>query len=255
MSELFSLDKKIAVVVGGAGGIGEVLALGLSQHGAKVVVASRNLEALNKVAAEINAKTGGETLAVQVDVTDEKSVEGLVKEVMDRFGTVDILVNAMGLNIKRDALDYPMEDWDTIFDINVKGTMIACKHFGRVMKENKQGRIINLSSVREVRGYGGGNAGYCATKGAVGLITKTLALEWAPHNIHVNALGPSLVITPGTMHIQKDPALAKKYEALVPLGRLGMPEDIIGACIFLASEASDFITGQTIYIDGGLTAG
>lgn len=255
MSELFRLDNKIAVVVGGAGGIGKALASGLSQYGAKVVVASRNLEALNKVAAEIKANTGGETLAVQVDVTDEKSMERLVKEVVDQFGTVDILVNAMGLNIKRDSLDYPMEDWDTIFNINVKGTMMACKHFGRIMKEKKQGKIINLSSVREVRGYTGGNAGYCATKGAVGLITKTLALEWAPHNIHVNALGPSLVITPGTIHIKNDPALAEKYKALVPLGRLGMPEDIIGACIFLASDASDFITGQTIFIDGGLTAG
>jgi NAD(P)-dependent dehydrogenase (short-subunit alcohol dehydrogenase family) len=255
MSDLFSLDKKIAVVVGGAGGIGEALALGLSQHGAGVVVASRNLEALDKVAAEINTKTGEETLAIQADVTDEKSIESLVKEVMTRFGTVDILVNAMGLNIKRDAFDYPMEDWDTIFDINVKGTMMACKHFGRVMKENKQGKIINLSSVREVRGYGGGNAGYCATKGAVGLITKTLALEWAPYNIHVNAIGPSLIITQGTIHIKNDPKLAKKYEAQIPLGKLGMPEDLIGGCVFLASEASDFITGQTIYIDGGLTAG
>jgi NAD(P)-dependent dehydrogenase (short-subunit alcohol dehydrogenase family) len=255
MSDLFSLDKKIAVVVGGAGGIGEALALGLSQHGAGVVVASRNLEALDKVAAEINTKTGEETLAIQADVTDEKSIESLVKEVMTRFGTVDILVNAMGLNIKRDAFDYPMEDWDTIFDINVKGTMMVCKHFGRVMKENKQGKIINLSSVREVRGYGGGNAGYCATKGAVGLITKTLALEWAPYNIHVNAIGPSLIITQGTIHIKNDPKLAKKYEAQIPLGKLGMPEDLIGGCVFLASEASDFITGQTIYIDGGLTAG
>jgi NAD(P)-dependent dehydrogenase (short-subunit alcohol dehydrogenase family) len=255
MSDLFSLAKKIAVVVGGAGGIGEALALGLSQHGAGVVVASRNLEALDKVAAEINTKTGEETLAIQADVTDEKSIESLVKEVMTRFGTVDILVNAMGLNIKRDAFDYPMEDWDTIFDINVKGTMMACKHFGRVMKENKQGKIINLSSVREVRGYGGGNAGYCATKGAVGLITKTLALEWAPYNIHVNAIGPSLIITQGTIHIKNDPKLAKKYEAQIPLGKLGMPEDLIGGCVFLASEASDFITGQTIYIDGGLTAG
>jgi NAD(P)-dependent dehydrogenase (short-subunit alcohol dehydrogenase family) len=254
MSDLFRLDEKIAVVVGGAGGIGKALAMGLSQYGAKVVVASRNLGALNKVAAEINAKTGGETLAVQVDVTEEKSLGNLVKEVVARFGTVDILVNAMGLNIKRDALDYPMEDWDTIFNINVKGTMIACKHFGRVMKEKKQGKIINLSSVREVRGYTGGNAGYCATKGAVGSITKTLALEWAPYNIHVNAIGPSLVITPGTFHIQKDPELAKKYSAMVPLGKLGVPEDLIGTCIFLASAASDFITGQTIFVDGGLTA-
>ena len=254
MSDIFRLDEKIAVVVGGAGGIGHALAMGLSQYGAKVVVASRNLEALNKVASEINAKTGGETVAFQVDVTDEKSMENLVKEVVARFGTVDILVNAMGLNIKRDALDYPMEDWDTIFNINVKGTMIACKYFGRVMKEKKQGKIINLSSVREVRGYTGGNAGYCATKGAVGAITKTLALEWAPHNIHVNAIGPSLVITPGTFHIQKDPELAKKYSAMVPLGKLGVPEDLIGTCVFLASPASDFITGQTIFVDGGLTA-
>jgi NAD(P)-dependent dehydrogenase (short-subunit alcohol dehydrogenase family) len=255
MSDLFRLDKKIAVVVGGAGGIGKALAIGLSQFGAKVVVASRNLEALNKAAAEITSKTGGETVAFQVDVTDEKSMENLVKEVVARFGTVDILVNAMGLNIKRDAFEYPMEDWDRIFDVNVRGTMIVCKQVARVMKEKKQGKIINMSSVRGIRGYTGGNSAYCATKGAVELITKALALEWAPYNIHVNALGPSLVITPGTIHIQKDPALAEKYKANVPLGRLGMPEDITGACIFLASGASDFITGQTIYIDGGLTAG
>jgi NAD(P)-dependent dehydrogenase (short-subunit alcohol dehydrogenase family) len=254
MSDLFRLDEKIAVVVGGAGGIGQALALGLSQYGAKVVVASRNLEALNKVAAEISSKKGGEAMAFQVDVTDEKSMETLVKNVVARFGTVDILVNAMGLNIKRDALDYPMEDWDTIFNINVKGTMMACKHFGRVMKEKKQGKIINLSSVREVRGYTGGNAGYCATKGAVGAITKTLALEWAPYNIHVNAIGPSLVITPGTIHIKQNPELAKKYSAMVPLGKLGVPEDLVGAGVFLASAASDFITGQTIFVDGGLTA-
>jgi len=179
----------------------------------------------------------------------------LVEGVLATFGTVDILVNAMGLNIKREALEYPMEDWDTIFNVNVKGTMISCKHFGRVMKEKKQGKIINLSSVREIRGYTGGNAAYCATKGAVGLITKTLALELAPYNIHVNAIGPSLIITPGTVHIQQNPELAKKYTTLIPLGRLGVPNDLIGACVFLASEASDFITGQTIFIDGGMTAG
>ncbi|MEE9418701.1 MAG: glucose 1-dehydrogenase [Desulfatiglandaceae bacterium] len=255
MADLFRLDGKFAVVTGGAGGIGETLALGLSQYGAKVVVASRNLDRLSEVAGEIQSKTGGETLALQVDVTDEDSMANLVEGVLGKFGTVDILVNAMGLNIKREALEYPMEDWDTIFDVNVKGTMICCKHFGKVMKEKKQGKIINMSSVREIRGYTGGNAAYCATKGAVGLITKTLALELAPYNIHVNALGPSLVITPGTVHIQQNPELAKKYSAMIPLGRLGVPKDVIGACIFLASEASDFITGQTIFIDGGLTAG
>ena len=255
MADIFRLDGKIAVVVGGAGGIGEVLALGLSQYGAKVVVASRNLDRLSEVATEIQSKTGRETLALQVDVTDEGSMASLVEGVLGRLGTADILVNAMGLNIKREALEYPMEDWDVIFDVNVKGTMISCKHFGKVMKEKKQGKIINLSSVREIRGYTGGNTAYCATKGAVGLITKSLALELAPYNIHVNALGPSLIITPGTIHIQQDPELAKKYSAMIPMGRLGVPKDVVGACVFLASEASDFITGQTIFIDGGLTAG
>ncbi len=255
MKDIFRVDGKVAVITGGAGGIGEALSLGLSQYGATVVITSRNKEALDKAAREIHAKTGGGVQAIQTDVTDEASVMNLVETVVKSFGTIDILVNAMGLNIKRDAFEYPMEDWDRIFDVNVKGTMMVCKHVARVMKEKKQGKIINMSSVRGIRGYTGGNSAYCATKGAVELITKALALEWAPHNIHVNALGPSLVITPGTVHIQKDPALAEKYKANVPLGRLGMPEDITGACIFLASEASDFITGQTIYIDGGLTAG
>jgi len=254
MEDIFRLDGKIAVVVGGAGGLGEAIALGLSQYGAKLVVASRNMEALNKVAADIRSKTKGEVDAMQVDVTDEGSMAKLVAGVVSKFGTADILVNAMGLNIKRDAFDYPMEDWDTIFSINVKGTMVSCKHFGRVMKEKQQGKIINLSSVREVRGYTGGNAAYCATKGAVGMITKTLALEWAPYNIRVNAIGPALVITAGTIHIQQNPELAKKYSSMIPLGRLGAPKDLIGTAVFLASDASDFITGQTIFVDGGLTA-
>ena len=181
-------------------------------------------------------------------------MDRLVKEVLAQFGTVDILINAMGLNIKRGALEYPMEDWDMIFSVNVKGTMIACKHFGKVMKERNKGKMINLSSVRGIRGYGGGNAAYCGTKGAVELITKALAIELAPYNIRVNALGPALVITPGTIHIKQNPALAEKYKAAIPLARLGEPKDLIGAAVFLASEASDFVTGQTLYVDGGLTA-
>ncbi|MFC1494526.1 SDR family NAD(P)-dependent oxidoreductase [Thermodesulfobacteriota bacterium] len=254
MEDIFNLKGKSAVVLGGAGGLGEAIAEGLSQYGANLVIASRKLEALEKVAADIKEKTGGEIIPLMVDVTDEKSMAKLVGGVVSKFGKVDILVNAMGLNIKRDALDYPMEDWDKIFSINVKGTMIACKHFGCIMKEQRKGKIINLSSVREVRGYTGGNSAYCATKGAVGMITKALALELAPYNIYVNAIGPSLIITQGTFHIQKDPALAEKYSSQVPLGRLGVPNDLKGAAVFLASDASDFITGQTIFVDGGLTA-
>ncbi len=254
MEDLFRLDNQVAVVVGGAGGIGEAIAMGLGQYGAKVIVASRSMEALKKVADKISTQTGVETAPFTVDVTSEESMEELVKSVTDRFSTVDILVNAMGVNIKRDALEYPMEDWERIFDVNVKGTMIACKHFGRVMKKNMKGKIINLSSVRGIRGYGGGNSAYCGTKGAVEMVTKALAIELAPNKIRVNAVGPALIITPGTIHIQEKPELADKYRSVIPLNKLGVPEDLIGASIFLASEASAFITGQTIYVDGGLTA-
>lgn len=254
MKDMFRLDGKIAIVTGGAGGIGEALALGLALQGATVVVSSRNQEAIAKAAANITKESGREALAIAADVTDEASMAGLVDQVVKKYGRIDILVNAMGMNIKRDAFEYPMEDWDKLFEVNVRGTMLACKTVGRVMRVQKKGAIVNLSSVRGIRGYTGGNTGYCATKGAVELITKALALEWAPHGIRVNALGPALVITPGTRHIAENPELAAKYAKAVPMGRIGMPEDMVGAVVFLASEAASFVTGQTIYVDGGLTA-
>lgn len=254
MKDMFRLDGKVAIVTGGAGGIGEALAMGLAAQGATVVVASRNQEAIDTAAAGITEKTGNAALAVAADVTDEASVTQMVETVMKKYGRIDILVNAMGMNIKRDAFEFPMEDWDKLFSVNVKGTMIACKVVGRVMREQKRGAIVNLSSVRGIRGYTGGNTGYCATKGAVELITKALALEWAPAGIRVNALGPALVITPGTKHIAENPELAKKYASAVPMGRIGLPEDMVGAVVYLASDAASFVTGQTIYVDGGLTA-
>lgn len=254
MKDMFKLDGKIAIVTGGAGGIGEALAMGLGIHGATVVVSSRNQESIEKVAKRITEASGNEAIAITSDVTDEKSVQNMVDQVMEKYGKIDILVNAMGMNIKRDAFEFPMEDWDKLFDVNVKGTMVACKIVGKVMRDQKSGAIVNLSSVRGIRGYTGGNTGYCATKGAVELITKALALEWAPHNIRVNALGPALVITPGTKHIAENPELAKKYASAVPLGRIGMPEDMAGAVNYLVSDAASFVTGQTIYVDGGLTA-
>lgn len=254
MKDIFKLDGRIAVVTGGAGGIGEALALGLGYHGATVVVSSRNQEAIDAVAKKITAETGSEAMAIASDVTSDASIQNLVDQVVAKYGRIDILVNAMGMNIKHDAFDYKMEDWDKLFDVNVKGTMIACKAVGKVMRDQKGGAIVNLSSVRGIRGYTGGNSGYCATKGAVELITKALALEWAPSGIRVNALGPALVITPGTRHIAEDPKLAAKYAAAVPMGRIGLPEDMVGAVVYLCSDAASFVSGQTIYVDGGLTA-
>lgn len=255
LKSIFKLDGKVAIVNGGYGGIGEMLALGLGHHGAMVVVTGRNEEAAEKTAQKIKDETGSEAIAIRTDVSDEESVENLVQSVVKKYGKLDILVNAQGINLKRDAVDFPMEDWDKMFDINVKGTMIACKMAARVMREQKYGSIINLSSVRGIRGHTGGNTGYCATKGSVELITRALAMEWAQEGIRVNAIGPALIITPGTKHIKENPELAKKYAQAVPMGRIGEPEDLVGTCVFLASEASGFVSGQTIYVDGGLTAG
>jgi NAD(P)-dependent dehydrogenase (short-subunit alcohol dehydrogenase family) len=181
-------------------------------------------------------------------------MQKVVDAVTEKYGTIDICINAFGLNRKSPALEYPMEQWDAMFAVNVKGIMIACKTVGKLMTEKGKGSIVNLSSVREVRGYTGGNSAYCATKGAVGMLTKTLAIEFAPSNVRVNAIGPSLVITQGTAHIKNNPELAEKYKKEIPLGRLGEPEDLVGAAVYLGSDASSFVTGLTIFVDGGLLA-
>jgi NAD(P)-dependent dehydrogenase (short-subunit alcohol dehydrogenase family) len=255
VTDLFRLDGKIAVVMGGAGGIGEIMAFGLARQGAKVVVASRNMQKLERVAQKIQSEAKSETAAFQVDITEKQSVAQLVKQVVSKFGTVDILVNSQGANLKRAAVDFPVGDWDLMFQVNVKGTMVSCSEFGKVMIEKKRGKVINLSSVRGVRAtLWGGNEGYCATKGAVDMITRSLASEWAPYNINVNAIGPSLIYTELAAVTLQDPERLQKYLANVPLKRVGQPQDLVGTCIFLASPASDFITGQILYLDGGLTA-
>ncbi len=255
MSDMFRVDDKVAVVIGGAGGIGEALAHGLAYHGAKVVVASRSLPKLEQVALKIQSETKSEAVAFKVDVTDEQSVVRLAEQVVSKFGTVDILVNSQGVNLKKPATEFPVADWDFMFNINVKGIMLACREFGKVMVEKKKGKVINLSSVRGARAtLWGGNEAYCATKGAVDMITRALASEWAPYNINVNAIAPSWVATKLAEQTLKDPERLKRGLANVPLKRVASTEDMVGACVFLASPASDFITGQILYLDGGLTA-
>jgi gluconate 5-dehydrogenase len=255
MKDLFRLDGKVAVVIGGTGGIGEIMAAGLAEQGAKVAVAGRNMAKLDVITKRIQSETKSETLPFQVDITDKQSVARLAEQVLAKFKTVDILVNSQGLNIKKDAVGFPAGDWDQMFAVNVRGTMLACSEFGKVMVEKKSGKVINLSSVRGVRAtLWGGNEGYCATKGAVDMITRSLASEWAPYNINVNAIAPLLIRTELAKATLSDPARLEKYVANVPFKRIGEPQDLVGLCIFLASAASDFITGQIIYLDGGLTA-
>jgi NAD(P)-dependent dehydrogenase (short-subunit alcohol dehydrogenase family) len=253
MNRRFDLTDQVAVVIGGAGGLGEACASELGSLGAKIVVASRNLDALDKAAHKIQDESGVETAAFAVDVTEESSVKELAEKVEKRFGTVDILVNTHGMNIKRPVLEYPVEDWDRMFAVNVKGVMLPCKTFGKLMVDKKKGKIINMSSVRGIRGTDGGNMGYGATKGAVDMITRMLAAEFAPFNVNVNAIGPSLVLTE-TIKRNVAPERLEILKGASPMKRMGTPQDVAGVCAFLASSASDYMTGQILYIDGGLTA-
>ena len=256
MSNLFRVDNQIAVVVGGAGGIGEALGHGLAEYGAKVVIADVDLQRGEQVAQDIQARIkGSDAVALKFDITDERSVASLRDQVVSRFGTVDILVNSHGVNVKKSATEFPVNDWDFMFNINVRGTMLTCREFGKVMVERKKGKVINLSSVRGVRAtFWSGNEGYSATKAAIDMITRSLASEWAPYKINVNAIGPSTVATRFSEKTLQDPEKLKRFLASCPLGRVAQPSDMVGACIFLASSASDFVTGQIIYLDGGLTA-
>jgi len=250
---VFRLDGKITVVIGGAGGLGEACALALARQGATVVIASRSLEKLQGAAQKIGSEAKATVEAMQVDVTSKESVNKLAEAVVQKYGTVDILLNAQGINVKMPAVDVDETKWDSLFATNVRGVMLACKAFGKIMIEKKKGKIINLSSVRGIRGTDGGNMTYGATKGAVDMITRMLAADWAPYGINVNAIGPSVVmtdmmkkaITPERMQLLLSKTLFKRFLT---------PEDVAAACVYLASSEANNVTGQIMYVDGGLTA-
>jgi NAD(P)-dependent dehydrogenase (short-subunit alcohol dehydrogenase family) len=252
MTDLFDLAGKVAVVTGGAGGIGRALALGLADAGADVVVASRKIEHLEDVAREIKAK-GRQSLAVTVDVANEKSVADMVDNVLKVFPHIDILVNAAGITVRKPADTFPIDEWQQVMDVNTRGTFLCCQAVGRVMLKQGSGKIINLSSVRGRYGLPADYAAYCASKGAVDTLTRTLACEWAKYNVLVNAVAPTIVETDLTRSALANPDYAKMMKSRIPLGKWAMPEDIVGATVFFASKASDFITGQVLYIDGGVT--
>jgi NAD(P)-dependent dehydrogenase (short-subunit alcohol dehydrogenase family) len=256
MANMFRVDNKVAVVIGGAGGIGEALGHGLAEYGAQVVIADLKQAEAEQVAQDIKSKfKGSEAIAIKFDITDENSVASLRDQVVAKFGTVDILVNSQGVNVKKSGTEFPVKDWDFMYAINVRGTMLTCREFGKVMVEKKKGKVINLSSVRGVRAtQWSGNEGYASTKSAIDMITRSLASEWAPYKINVNAIGPSTVATRFSESTLSDPEKLNRFLASCPLKRVGQPADIVGACIFLASPASDFVTGQILYVDGGLTA-
>lgn len=257
MLSMFALDGKNAVVIGGAGGIGQAIAQGLAEAGARVAIASRNAESLQRAAREIAASCGLAVGHHVVDAADEESVKALLANAIAEFGRVDILVNAQGINEKFNAEDFPMDVFHRLFDVNVAGVMMACKHFGKHMIANGYGKIVNVSSVRgRIATLAAGNAGYCGTKGALDMITRQLASEFGRFNVTVNAIGPTITETPMMTEIlnSRGPNARQQYADKHPMRRMGLPSDCVGPAVFLCSDASGFVTGNIIYPDGGLTA-
>ena len=248
----FDLSARIAIVTGGSSGIGHEIAKALARKGARVAISNRRKEEGERAARAIT-EMGGEAFAVPADVSQKKSVEEMVQKVLGQFGRIDILVNSAGVNIRKSALDYEESDWDQVIDINLKGTFLMCQAVGRIMVEQKRGKIINISSAVEKIGMEMRIA-YCASKGGISQLTKSLAIEWAPYGVNVNAVGPGFIRT-GLLAklIEQDPTFVPMVQRRVPLGRLGLPEEVAGVVLLLASDAGDYITGQTIFVDGGWT--
>ena len=254
LKELFDLTDKVALVTGGSGGLGSEVAFALSDYGAKVAIAARRKEPLEKTAMQISEKTGNEVHTVQCDVTQEDSVKSLVSNVVAKYGRIDILANFSGANIRKPANEFPLADFESVFRANVTSVFLCCREVGKQMIQQRKGKIINVSSIRGEYGVARDGLAYCASKAAVNMITRQLACEWAQYNVLVNAIAPPIVETPLTQAVFKDQKFADSLKARIPLGRWGQPRDIVGAVLFLASSASDFVTGEVMFVDGGMTA-
>jgi 2-deoxy-D-gluconate 3-dehydrogenase len=248
--EKFSLKGKSGIVTGGGSGIGKGMATGLVQAGAEIVIAGRKPERLEETARELR-QFGGAVIPVQADVSRMDDIQSLVDRAVEEFGKIDFLFNNAGIIRRNSAEDFSERDWDDVININLKGPFFLAQAVARVMiSQKKKGKIINTSSLIAMSG-GKRVPSYAASKGGVAQITKAMANDWAHYNILVNAIGPGWVNTELTEALRKDKERFAELSARIPLGRWADPEDLAGAAVFLASDASDYITGQTIFVDGG----
>jgi len=246
------LEGKVAVVVGGSSGIGKIIALGLAKGGADVVASARRLELVQTLAGEIEA-LGRRSLRVACDVHDRESLEKLLLACLDAFGKVDILVNAAGITKRAPTLDFSEADWSRIIETNLTGVLRACQVFGRHMIERRYGRIISIASMGTFLGMFE-VAAYSASKSGLGSLTKSLAVEWASHRICVNAIAPGYFRTSMNERLLVGTGRGQEILMRTPMKRFGDLEELVGAAVFLASDAASFVTGTILPVDGGVLA-
>lgn len=250
---LFNLEGKIALVAGGAGGIGSAICEALASFGATVVICGRTGAKAEKLAQNI-ISTGGKAWGAELNILQLARVRQFIPEIIKRFGKIDVLINCVGMQIEAPAEEYREKDWDRIFDVNLKSAFFLSQAVAREQIAKGGGKHIHISSVRSLLGIQRGYIGYCTSKGGMNLMIKQLATEWAKHNITVNGIAPTFIRTELVKQYLEDPDFYNPLVARIPLGRVGEPLDLAGLAVYLSAPAADFITGQIIFADGGVTA-
>jgi len=253
MKDLFNLKGKVAIITGGNGGIGKGIACGFASVGADIVISGRNQAKTEQAVSEIEKEFGVRVLGLKADISKEEEIKTMVDQTLDRFGRIDILVNNAGINIRKLPHDYEAAEWDTILDTNLRGAFLCCKTVYPAMKAVGGGKVINIGSMLSIFG-GPMHTAYGASKGGIVQMSRSMAVAWAPDNIQVNAILPGWINTELTTQARKDiPELHDAVLNRTPSGRWGDPEDMAGTAIFLASAASDFVTGVALPLDGGFS--
>jgi 2-deoxy-D-gluconate 3-dehydrogenase len=250
---IFDLRGRVALITGSGSGLGKAIAKGMADVGAKVALIDINVDMVNAVLKEIMSD-GGEGIALSADVTKSEEVKSAVESVVNNYGKIDILINCAGVTRRMPAEEFNETDWDFVINVNLKGTFLFCREAGKYMLENGEGSIINITSLAAHVAITN-SAAYCASKGGVAQLTKTLGVEWATRGVRVNAISPGVFETPLLMKcIEKEKDYGYLMLSKIPMGKFGKPEELVGTVIFLASKASSYVTAHILAVDGGYLA-